>query len=183
MNLATVICIGLVLALESVQGQGDSLRARCHRVSLDFQKCAKKAHEDYAKAMAAGDDGREAFTARKACNYITESVENCAKGLIGECNSEEKVQEMKDHQIANFEERLSKNDELWESEKCPAVKAYLERKNGGGEVMAQEQNPAPEPESEPESEPEPEPEVNDVPGSSSRLVTSGLLLIGGLLLV
>jgi len=183
MNLATVICIGLVLALESVQGQDPNLATRCKKIRLDFQNCAKKAHQDYAAAMAAGDDGREAFSARKACNYITDSVELCGNMLVGECNSAEKVQEMKDQQIENFEKRLSEKDELWESEKCPAVKAYLERKNGGGEVMAQEQNPAPEPESEPESEPEPEPEVNDVPGSSSRLVTSGLLLIGGLLLV
>jgi len=182
MNLATVICIGLVLALESVQGQGEpNLGARCKKIRLEFQACAKKAHQDYAAAMAAGDDGREAFSARKACNYITASVDECGNLLLGECNTPEKVQELKDSQIENFEKRLSEKDELWESEKCPAVKAYLERKNGGGEVMAQEQNPAPEPESEPESEPEPE--VGGDDSSSSRLVTSGLLLIGGLLLV
>jgi len=182
MKLATIICIGLLLPLDGVQGQDPSLGARCKKVRLDFQACAKKAHHDYSLAMAAGDDGREAFSARKACNYITQSVDECGQMLIGECNSEEKVIEMKDSQIANFEKRLSTGDDLWESEKCPTVKAYLERKKakeGGDEVMAQEQNPAPEP----ESESEPEPEVGGDTGSSSRLVTSGLLLIGGLLLV
>merc|ERR1712080_8499 len=124
-----------------------------------------------------GDDGREAFSARKACNYITDSVEKCGDILVGEGNTEEKVLQMKDQQIENFEKRLKTKDALWESEKCPVVKAYLDRKSGADDVTAQEQNPAPE--SEPESEPEVEPEA----GGSSHLTISGLLLLGGLLVV
>jgi len=154
MNLATIICIGLLLAMEGSQAQGDpDLRARCQKLRLDFQNCAKKAHADYAQAISAGWDGREAFSARMACNYITQSVEECGNILVGECNSEEKVREMKDHQIENFAFRLSSRDESWDSEKCPVVKEYLDRKRareGGDDVIAQEQDPPLEPQSQSE---------------------------------
>jgi len=156
MNLATVICIGLLLAMEGSQAQVDpDLVARCTKLQTDFQNCAKKAHQDYAHAISEGDDGREAFHARKACNYITDSVESCGSILVGECNSEEKVREMKDQQIENFERWLSSRWDYWDSEKCPPVKAYLDRKRareGGDDVIAQEQSPSPETQSE--SEPE-----------------------------
>jgi len=158
MKLATIICIGLLLAMEGSQAQEDpSLEERCSQVKTDFQNCAKTAHQDYAVAMSVMEDGREAFTARKACNYITQSVEVCGDMLIGECNSEEKVQEMKDKVLDNFERTLSSRDYLWDSEKCPPVKAYLDRKRareGGYDVIAQEQSSPPETESESELEPE-----------------------------
>jgi len=158
MKLATIICIGLLLAMEGSQAQDLNIGERCKKVRLDFQNCAKQAHKDYSLAMAAEDDGREAFSARKACNYITQSVVVCQNMLIGECNSEEKVLELQDQQIGIFVRMLNERDELWESEKCPTVKTYLERKRGregGYDVIApQEHNPPVEPEAE--SEPEPE---------------------------
>jgi len=154
MKLAAVICIGLPLAMEGSQAEFVS---RCRQLRLDFEACAKQAHRDYSQAVVAGDDGREAFSARKACNYITQSLDVCGNMLIGECNTEEKVLEMKDNQLENFLRKLNENLDDWESEKCPTVKAYLERKRareGGDDVIApQEHNP---PVAESESEPEPE---------------------------
>merc|ERR1711971_1041015 len=45
-------------------------------------------------AMGAGDDGRPDFAARKACNYLQDSVEDCGNILLGECNTADKVAEI-----------------------------------------------------------------------------------------
>ena len=34
-----------------------------------------RAYQDYRTAMSGGDDGRPDFAARKACNYLQDSVE------------------------------------------------------------------------------------------------------------
>merc|ERR1712032_17065 len=75
--------------------------------------------------------------ARKACNYMTAAVEECGDELIGDCYSEEDVINMKDHQLKNVLEVLEKSVEEWDTDKCEAVKAHVERvkrlDNGGDE--------------------------------------------------
>merc|ERR1712032_1578500 len=65
--------------------------------------------------------------ARKACNYMTAAVEECGDELIGDCYSEEDVINMKDHQLKNVLEVLEKSVEEWDTDKCEAVKAHVER--------------------------------------------------------
>merc|ERR1712184_183309 len=65
--------------------------------------------------------------ARKACNYMTAAVEECGNELIGDCYSEEDVINMKDHQLRNVLEVLEKSVEEWDTDKCEAVKAHVER--------------------------------------------------------
>merc|ERR1712055_810058 len=100
----------------------------------EFETCRVGAHEEYAAAIHAGDDGRPDWFARKACNYITGAVEECAEGLVGECNTEDEVNNMKDEQIEGILEQLSKSIKEWDSEKCPPIKAYLERKSAAEDV-------------------------------------------------
>merc|ERR1712179_114815 len=100
----------------------------CEEEKEEIATCRSGAHEEYAAAIAAGDDGRPDWFARKACNYITGTVEECAEGLVGECNTEEEVNKMKDQQIEGMLDQLSKTVPEWDSEKCPPIKAYLERK-------------------------------------------------------
>merc|ERR1711997_680087 len=60
----------------------------------------------------------------------TAAVEECGDELIGECYSEEDVIAMKDHQLKNVLEVLEKSVEEWDTEKCPAVMAHVERVKG-----------------------------------------------------
>merc|ERR1719312_564408 len=75
------------------------------------------------------DDGRPDWLARKACNYMTKTIEECSEGMVGECMTEEEVNEMKDHQLKGILEQLSATINEWDSRKCPAMKAHLDRTN------------------------------------------------------
>merc|ERR550519_122232 len=124
--LALVVFIALPATSE-----GSTIRVErdaCHDLQEAFQKCTEKAYTDYTEAIAAGDDGRPDWFARKACNYVTAAVEECGNTLIGECLTEEQVNTEKDRQIVSVLKGLSSNEE-WDSEKCPAVKAHLVRTN------------------------------------------------------
>merc|ERR1719392_332981 len=77
--------------------------------------------------MAAGEDGRPDWFARKNCNYLTATIEDCYGKMIGDCATEEEVNELRDEVIPGVLEQLSESDEKWDSEKCPAVKNHLER--------------------------------------------------------
>merc|ERR1719392_527580 len=77
--------------------------------------------------MAAGEDGRPDWFARKNCNYLTATIEDCYGKMIGDCATEEDVNELRDEVIPGVLEQLSESDEKWDSEKCPAVKNHLER--------------------------------------------------------
>merc|ERR1719500_1890825 len=58
---------------------------------------------------------------------MTAAVEECGDELIGDCYSEEDVINMKDHQLKNVLEVLEKSVEEWDTDKCEAVKAHVER--------------------------------------------------------
>merc|ERR1719153_1500315 len=109
-------------------------KRRCRKVTNDFNKCTQKAYQDYRTAMSGGDDGRPDFAARKACNYLQDSVEDCGNVLLGECNTAEKVSEIKDNQIRGTLKNLETSIHHWDSEKCPAVKASINRMRGEPEV-------------------------------------------------
>merc|ERR1739848_214583 len=135
-------------------------RDACEEKVEEFETCRSGAHEEYAAAIGAGDDGRPDWFARKACNYITGAVEECAEGLVGECNTEEEVNNLKDEQIEGILEQLSKSVKEWDSEKCPPIKAYLERKSAAEDV---EETPEGVPESEDSAAQEKEEETDNDP--------------------
>jgi len=119
----------------------------CHQVTREFNECTQRAHRKYKESMRAGQDGRDDFAARKACNYLEEGVESCGNTLIGECNTEEKVTEMKDNQITSILEKLMSSIQAWDSNKCPAVKASIDRMKAAEEAKLktaaqQEANPS-----------------------------------------
>ena len=53
---------------------------------------------------------------------MTAAVEDCDNKMIGQCNTEEEVTEMKDYQFQGILNQLATGDHEWDSEKCPAVK-------------------------------------------------------------
>merc|ERR1711942_209849 len=89
--------------------------------------CTMNAYKEYQNDFLAGEDGRPDWFARKACNYLTASIEDCYGKLIGDCATEEDVNDMRDQAIPGVLGQLSESMEEWDSEKCPVVKNHLER--------------------------------------------------------
>merc|ERR1711936_244927 len=100
--------------------------ASCQEVVKKHSACTAKAHEEYKNFFEKGDDGRPDWLARKTCNYMTESVEVCAD-LLSDCYSEEELTDQKDSNLKDVLEHITANIDEWDSEKCPPVKAYLDR--------------------------------------------------------
>merc|ERR1712071_138852 len=105
-------------------------RDACDDVMAGFGTCTMQAYEDYKTAFESGDDGRPDWMARKSCNYMTAAVEDCGNKLIGDCNTEDDVTAMKDEQLKSILEQLQQSVDEWDSEKCPAVKAHIDRAKG-----------------------------------------------------
>merc|ERR1712212_172048 len=114
-------------------------RDACEEIREEVQNCQTDAYEEYRTAIAAGEDGRPDWMARKSCNYITATIEECTNQLVGDCATEEEVNNMKDGQLEGLLEQLSDTIEEWDSEKCPAIKAYMDRNPVEDEEETQEE--------------------------------------------
>jgi len=68
---------------------------------------------------------------------MTAAVEDCGNNMIGKCNTEEEVTEMKDYQFQGILNQLSSGVQEWDSNKCPAVKSHIERLREEVEVLSQ----------------------------------------------
>merc|ERR1711942_409924 len=122
----------LVLSAFTTNSSANTLRVErdaCDDKNEELEACRLGAYEEYKEAFAAGDDGRPDWLARKSCNYMTKTIEECSEGMVGECMTEEEVNEMKDHQLEGILEQLSETINEWDSQKCPAMKAHLDRTN------------------------------------------------------
>merc|ERR1711868_175561 len=126
-----LLCVLISLGALNTKA-ASTLRSRrqageCEEATNSFDECTNAAYDDYKAAFEAGDDGKPDWMARKACNYMTAAVEECGDELIGDCYSEEDVINMKDHQLKNVLEVLEKSVEEWDTDKCEAVRAHVER--------------------------------------------------------
>jgi len=111
---------------------GNSIRIQrdaCDQLQEEVHICTYNAYQDYQSDMMAGEDGRPDWFARKACNYITATIGDCYGKLIGDCATEEEVNELRDEAIPGVLQQLSENNAEWDSEKCPIVKSHLDRVN------------------------------------------------------
>merc|ERR1712212_1139899 len=114
-------------------------RDACEEIRDEVQNCQTGAYKEYKTAISAGEDGRPDWMARKSCNYITATIEECTNQLVGDCATEEEVNNMKDGQLEGLLEQLSDTIEEWDSEKCPAIKAYMDRNPVEDEEETQEE--------------------------------------------
>jgi len=153
-------CLVLLLPLLAGLVQAD----QCNDVKKEHNVCTRAAHSTYLEAMKKGEDGRDHFRARKTCNYLVDAIENCGNKLMQhDCNTEEQVTAMKDTQIGKVLKDIGSSVADFDSCKCPAVKAHLNRaKNAEGVTV----------EACPEEKPEEKPATD---GASS--VLAGLLLL------
>merc|ERR1711875_154140 len=128
------LCLLAVLVISTLTTNSSANTLRVERDACDdkteeLEACRLGAYEEYKEAFAAGDDGRPDWLARKSCNYMTKTIEECSEGMVGECMTEEEVNEMKDHQLKGILEQLSATINEWDTQKCPAMKAHLDRTN------------------------------------------------------
>lgn len=129
------LTLALLSGSEAFPGSGFGFLSRVKRSQIDCAaiqtahgECTSKAYTDYQAEWAAGDDGRPHWVARKTCNYLTGSIENCGNKLVESgCVSQEEVDRMKDNQMAASLQQVKDNVQSWDSTKCPPVKSYLQR--------------------------------------------------------
>merc|ERR1712212_528683 len=101
---------------------------RCREVKNQFNQCTRTAHNKYLENMVKPGDGRPNYRARKTCTYLVDSVETCGNMLMeDDCNTEESVTNMKDSQISKVLKSIGETIADFDSCKCPAVKAHLDR--------------------------------------------------------
>jgi len=78
--------------------------------------------------------------ARKTCNYLVDAIETCGNKLLeNDCNTAETVTAMKDTQIGKVLENIGQSVADFDSCKCPAVKAHINRMKAaeGADVKAE----------------------------------------------
>jgi len=164
--LSLIFSAGLLLLAEgSTRGRRET--DACKKVHDEFVKCTEKAYADYQTDFTKGDDGKPDWVARKSCNYMTAAVEDCGNKLIGECKTEEEVTARKDEQLKAVLVQLKTSIAEWDSDKCPAIKAHVERmKAEDGDA------PAPAPETgEQNAEP------TEAPTDSATNITASVLFV------
>merc|ERR1711970_204468 len=87
------------------------------------------AYTTYLAAWEKGDDGTKSdYFARKSCNYITETIEDCSN-ILTDCMDEEQMHRYKDEQYKNALGNIEATIENWDSKKCPAAQRHIDRLN------------------------------------------------------
>jgi len=130
-------CLLILLPLLVVGVYSDD---NCKSVRADFQACTQQAYATYSAAYRGGGDGRDSFSARKTCNYMTDALEVCPEKLRKDgCFSDEEVLAMKDRQMHSILKQVKSSVAEWDSCKCPPIKAHLDRmKAKAGAKVAEE---------------------------------------------
>merc|ERR1712243_453797 len=93
----------------------------------------EKEEEEEEEEEEEKDTGASEETPDTSENETPEGEDGGDGGDSGECMTEEEVNEMKDHQLKGILEQLSATINEWDSQKCPAMKAHLDRTNAAEE--------------------------------------------------
>merc|ERR1712142_1303500 len=126
--LTILLYIGLLSSsmVSSTRYTGET--EECTKAKAEFEVCKNRAYQDFTKAFLKGDDKKKPdWLARKSCNYLTESSETCGQSLVGVCYSQVEVNKQKDEQLKDALAQVKENIPSWNTDKCPAMKAHLDR--------------------------------------------------------
>jgi len=127
----------LVPLLVVVRSEGD-----CDAVKSEHNVCAKQAYETYVTAMKLGPTWAN-YRARKTCNFLTEAIDVCGNKLLQHgCHSEEEVTTMKDSQLSRVLENIGQSVADFDSCKCPAAKAHIDRMKAREGLGVEEECPS-----------------------------------------
>merc|ERR1712123_194820 len=172
--VAVILSLGLVLFAEG-SARGKRETEACEKAYEEFDKCTTKAYADYQAGYEKGDDKTKPdWQARKSCNYMTATVEDCGNKLVGECKSQEEVNAMKDEQFKTVLVQLKTSISEWDTDKCPATKAHVDRLQAA-ETEEADEAPVAAPETG-EQNTEPEPTDSATSATASVLFLVGLTI-------
>merc|ERR1712168_1476384 len=130
MYTALVCILGILgTTLGGTRYTRDTEGCNQEELMVEVQQCTTMAYTTYTSAWAKGDDGTKAdFYARKSCNYITETIEECSDLFKGRMD-EDQLNSYKDEQYKNALGNIETNIESWDATKCPAVQRHNDRLN------------------------------------------------------
>merc|ERR1712168_1203820 len=145
MYTALVCILGILgTTLGGARYSRDTEGCNQEELMVEVQQCTTMAYTTYTSAWAKGDDGTKAdFYARKSCNYITETIEECSDLFKG-CMDEDQLNSYKDEQYKNALGNIETNIESWDATKCPAVQRHNDRLNAAEAAKDTEDNNTPE---------------------------------------
>merc|ERR1712142_1025458 len=112
---------------------GSTLRIQrdaCDQLQEEVTTCTMNAYKEYQNDFLAGEDGRPEWFARKACNYLTASIEDCYGKLIGDCATEEEVKEEEEAEETQTDEASVDSADNSEIEKPDDSEDSTETGNG-----------------------------------------------------
>jgi len=102
----------------------------CEREEEHLESCKQNAYDEYTEAVARGDDGKKPdWEARKTCIYLTENIEHCPALWQGCRNETELMTKQEESYFTILLRDISGAVPNWDSQKCPAVKHFINRLN------------------------------------------------------
>merc|ERR1712013_916646 len=152
----------VVFSVFTVNSSANSLKFKrdvCEQTHQEYEDCRMSAYGVYQSAMIARPDDRPDWRARKTFNYITTAIEDCANKMIGECYTEEEVNDIMDQEIPQMMQQLSTSVKEWNSELCPVIEDHLDRMNSIPNITDGEDGKAEDTGNEGEKEGETEGEI------------------------
>merc|ERR1712042_145491 len=112
-TMARLSLLAVVVLIANCSGSSLRIeRDACDQLQEEVTTCTMNAYKEYQNDFLAGEDGRPDWFARKNCNYLTASVEDCYGKLIGDCATEE------DAQVESAAQKEEENDDEEETEEA-----------------------------------------------------------------
>merc|ERR1712179_195777 len=120
---AILLSIGIIA---STVGAAKDSKGCNEEKQAEFKECTESAYTEYITVWNKGSDGpKEDFYARKSCNYITKTIEECSC-ILKDCISEEELKKYMNDQYNSALEKVQTNIPNWDSQKCPAAKGHID---------------------------------------------------------
>jgi len=130
MGITIIVCLGLLgTTMGGTRYTRDTTETEeCKKAKVESEQCRTQAYAEYKKEFDKGDDKKKPdWLARKSCNYLTDTIETCSNKLIGACGDEDDINKVKDDQLKHAHKQVMEHVPAWKADKCPVVKAHLDR--------------------------------------------------------
>merc|ERR1711892_97605 len=106
--------------------------SRCVSLQKESTKCVEDATSKYMTEMMGEEDSRPDFHARKTCNFVTSSLQDCLTTLMETCippGGDEAMTQAKDKSIKDMLKTAEELEINFDPQKCPITKDYVDRLN------------------------------------------------------
>jgi len=108
----------------------------CMKNLMEHSDCLEQVFKSHDAEIAAGVDGRQDWIERKICNFLTNKKEQCNKIVSSQCFTENEKILFEDASLEVYADHMESYSEKWNSDKCPAFREYLHRKQVADETLS-----------------------------------------------